>query len=81
MTDYRNDSNEIGLRLKAAICSYAVGHKGVDRMLKQLRGKPISPGWQQLGMMILRDAFKNLDDGFIPTNFQDLVAKSAPRVG
>jgi hypothetical protein len=34
------DLDELGRRLAAAYVSYIVGHKGIDRMLKQAPGKP-----------------------------------------
>lgn len=34
------DLDELGRRLAAAYVSYIVGHKGIDRILKQTPGKP-----------------------------------------
>lgn len=54
MTQSNHPYNEAGRRIKAALISYQLGMKGVDRTLKEMP-EYAGDGWAELAEKLLRD--------------------------
>jgi hypothetical protein len=56
--------NEAGRRIKAALVSYQMGMKGVDRTLKEMPEYP-GDGWAELAEKLLRGMNERVVEGLL----------------